>query len=92
MNFFSRLWTAVFGPYMSLHLDNANLLMQRGYYGQLLISARDDAYGIQILLNREQANELLQWLQRNSGPLNSGPPRGKLISLPTKALSKPSDK
>lgn len=91
MNVFSRIWCAVFGPYMSLRTDNAQILLQRGHYNQLLISAQDDAYGIQVLLTGEQADTLLRWMRSTGGSLN--PPRNaKIIRLPSRTRTQVPDK
>lgn len=87
MNILQRIWAAVFGPYTYMNLDKTELLIQRGHYGQLLISAQDDCYAIQIRLSGDQARELTQWLAKTNYSIN--PPRqNKVIRFPTNKLKK----
>lgn len=88
MSLLSRIWAAVFGPYMHFQAEKTEILMQRGFYGQLLISAQDDCYAIQVSINGEQAEELVRWLRATGTSLNA--PKGKLIRLPVRSkVSRP---
>lgn len=89
MNLVHRIWLALFGPYMDLKAEKTQVLMQRGYYGQLVVSAQDEFYAIQVQLNREQVEEMIRWLQVSGRGLSPPNKKNNLIRFPTQAKVSP---
>lgn len=75
------------GPWFQLASDKAEFQGERVLGNQLILTARDDCYQIRLKLSPEQADDLLIWLQKTRGPLNTTR-RNKVIRLPISNRSK----
>lgn len=79
VSLFNRIWAALLAPYFAIrtHHKNTEVLIQRGFWNELLITSStriegtyDDKLHVQVKLSGEQAEELLRWLQVTSGSIN----------------------
>lgn len=87
MNIFKRIWLSVFGPYIGMKTENTEFILQRGYWGELLLTTTtkvdgtyNDKFGIQIKLSGSQADELYKWLHITRGSVNK-PLKNNMIRL-----------
>lgn len=76
-----RIWNIFFGGWFQLRSGKTEFQGERIMGHQLILTARDEFYQIQLKLTADQADDLQAWLSKTRSALNTTG-RNKVIHLP----------